>query len=143
MALQSNHKDLLAKRLKQELSLLAPELSAKTLADADSDPVIELKDGANVVALAAIKRRTFTGFNIVNEISASAGNGYPEHELWLAVKNDISFERLAKLTKATSSMGCSTWKFIKTVAAPALADITEANVSLEMPNDARVGHSGQ
>lgn len=142
MSLASNQKEQMAKRLKADLALLAPELAAASLQDSDSNPVIQLKDGSDVVALAAIKRRSFNGFNVVAELSASAGEGYPEHELWLAVIDTTTLARQTKLTKLCAEMGCSSMKLVVTEAAPALADLVDANVSLELPNSARLGSVG-
>jgi len=142
MALASNQSEQMAKRLKQELEKSAPELAAALKQDAAGAPVVELKDGATVVALMAIKRRTFSGFNIVNEISADAGNGYPEHELWLVVKDDTTLPRMAKLTKAATAIAASGLKLC-VEAAVDMADIgDETKVDLEMANDARLGFAG-
>jgi hypothetical protein len=142
MALASNQKEQMAKRLKQELELSATEYTIAAKQDADSDPVIEVKLSTTVVALIAIKRKTFTGFNIVNEISSSAGNGFPEHDMWLVVKDDLTLVGMAKITKAAAAIGCSTMK----IAVEASADLTdigdESKVVAQLPNTARYGFSG-
>lgn len=137
MALKSNQTEQMAKRLKQDLEKLAPEL--KVAAQAAS---LEIKDGEDVVARIALKRREFEGFNIIHELSSSAGQGYPEHELWLALKDDSSLERCAKLVKAACAAGASELKLVKTADAPAEADMVEANVAITLPNDARLGAIG-
>ncbi len=142
MALASNQKDQMAKRLKQELEKSAPELAAALKQDASGDPVVELKSGATVVALLAIKRRTFSGFNIVNEISAEAGNGYPEHEMWMVVKDDTTLPTMLKLSKAAAAIACSGIKLAVEASAD-MADIgDESKVDLEIANDARLGFAG-
>lgn len=144
MALASNQKEQLAKRLKQDIEKLAPELSVSALqAGADGQPKLEVKksDGSTL-AVVAIRRRTYKGFNVVAELSESAAEGLPEHECWLCIKSTASMVETAKLVKAAAALGCSSLKLISD-ASPAEADLTEENVAAEMPNDARVGHVGQ
>jgi len=138
MALKSNQTEQMAKRLKQDLEKLAPELKIAAAGSAS----ISVKDGEDVVALIKLKRRSFEGFNIVHELSESAGQGFAEHELWLALKDDTSLERCAKLVKAAAAAGASEMKLVKTAEAPAEADLIEANVAATIPNDARLGAVG-
>lgn len=139
MALASNQKEQMAKRLKQDLELLAPEFTA-SMADSST---VELKSGSTVIALLSIRQRSFSGFNVVAELSSSAAEGLPEHEMWLVVKDDQSLTTMAKLTKAAAAMACSSLK-IAVEAAVDAADVgDETKVDLEMPNDARVGFSGR
>lgn len=142
MSLRSNQTDQMAKILQQTLQKAAPEYSAISASDAAGNPMIRINDGTQDVALARLKRRTFEGFNITLELDASAGNGYPEHELWFALKNDQALAVCAKLTKAMATAGCSELKFITTAAAPVEADLIEANVIITLPNDARLGSVG-
>jgi hypothetical protein len=142
MALVSNQTQQMAKRLKSDLAALAPEFALSSTTDASGDPVVQVKNGATTIALMAIKRRTFAGFNIVNEISASAGNGFPEHEMWLVVKDDTTLAAMAKLTKAATTIACSGIKLLVEASAD-LTDIgDESKVVSEIPNDARLGFSG-
>lgn len=144
MALASNQKDQLAKRVKQEIEKLAPELTVSSVQNgADGQPELTVKSAGTVIALLAVRRRTYKGFNIVAEISESAAEGLPEHELWLAVDDSNTLVQNAKLLKAAFALGCSGLKLIVTVAAPVEADLVEANVSAELPNDARNGFVGQ
>lgn len=143
MALASNTKEQLAKRLKQDIEKLAPELSVSALQmAADGQPKLEVKDGATTLAVCAIKRRTYKGFNVVAELSESAAEGLPEHECWVALKSDASLAHTAKLVKAASALGCSVTKLVSS-AAPAEADLVDASVTVELPNDARNGQVGQ
>jgi hypothetical protein len=137
MALKSNHTDQMAKRLEQDLKLLAPELSIKLKADG----LIEIKKAAAVLALAKLKRMSFDGFNIVAELSGSAGEGFPEHQAWLVIKNDATLGEIAKLVKAVAAAGAAELKVVES-AAPAEADMVEANAT-SIPNDARLGAVGQ
>lgn len=144
MALASNQKEQLAKRVKQEIEKLAPELTVSSVqAGSDGQPELTVKSNGTVIALLAVRRRTYKGFNIVAEISESAAEGLPEHELWLAVDDSNTLVQNAKLLKASFALGCSGLKLIVTTAAPVEADLVEANVSAELPNDARNGFVGQ
>lgn len=142
MAMASNQSEQMAKRLKADLEKLAPEFAARMTATAANEPVVELKDGATVIALIAFKRRSFSGFNIVAELSSSAGEGYPEHECWLVVKDDQSLTTMAKLTKAATSASASSLKICVEASAD-IADIgDESKVDAEIGNDARLGATG-
>lgn len=142
MALANNTRDQLAKRLKQDIQLLAPEFTVAAGATAAGDPTLTVSNAAGVQALIAIKRRTYVGFNIVAELSASAAEGTPEHECWLDLNSTLAIEESAKLIKAAAGIGCSSMKILA-AAAPAEADLVEANVKADIPNDARVGYVGQ
>jgi hypothetical protein len=141
MALANNTRDQLAKRLKQDLQLLAPEFTVAVSACADGNPSLTLSNAAGVQAYIAIKRRTYVGFNIVAELSASAAEGTPEHECWLDLNTGLGLVEVVKLTKAAAGIGCSSLKVLSS-AAPADADLVDANVLADIPNDARVGYAG-
>lgn len=142
MSLRSNQTDQMAKRLKQDLEKAAPEYKCFVASDAAGNPMIRINDGSADVALARLKRRSFEGFNITLELSPEAGQGFPEHEMWIAMKNDASLERCAKLIKIASAQGCSELKFVPTVAAPVEADLVDANVTLTLPNSPLLGSIG-
>jgi hypothetical protein len=144
MALASNTKEQLAKRLKQDLQAAAPEMSVSALqAAADGQPLLEIRDASAVlIAIAQIKRKTYVGFNIVAELSASAAEGLPEHDLWLVIKNDQSQAVTAKLAAVAHRLGTASFKLCPS-AAPAEADAVDANVALELGNDPRHGAVGQ
>lgn len=144
MALASNTKEQLAKRLKQDLEKAAPELQVSALqAAADGQPKLEIKDASDaLIAIAQIKRKTFNGFNIVAELSSSAAEGLPEHECWLVLKDDQDQAMTAKLAILGHRLGCASFKLVAS-AAPAEGDAVEANVTLELGNDPRHGASGQ
>ena len=143
MALASNTKEQLAKRLKQDIEKLAPELSVSTLqAAADGQPKLEVKSGSTTVAVCAVKRRTYKGFNVVAELSESAAEGLPEHECWVVIKSDATLSQTAKLVKAASTLGCSVTKLVSSEE-PSESDLVDSSVTVELPNDARVGQVGQ
>lgn len=138
MALKSNQTHQMAQRLQDDLKRLAPDLTS-----ALSDNLITISDStSSVVAQILMQRRQFDGFNIAYELDSSAGQGFPEHQCYLAVISSMSLEHVVLLAKAVSAMGCSETNFIKTVAAPAPADLVDANVSAIIPNDARLGSIG-
>ncbi len=138
--MRTNQREQMAKRLKQDLEKLAPEFSVAP-STYNSEPLLSISDNTGVVALAWLKPRSFEGYNIVAELSSDAGQGYPETELWLDVINSTSLARMAKLVKAATHIGASSFKLL-TSAAPATADLVDANVVEELPNDPRIGASG-
>jgi hypothetical protein len=126
MALASNMKRQLARKLTDDMTALNP---AYTVAAQDT-------------AAMQIKRRAFIGFNIVAELSSSAGEGFPEHECWLVVKSTQDPLTVAQLMKAADLAGCSVVKFGEVTAAPALADLIDANIVAEIANNPRMGQTG-
>lgn len=143
MALATNQKEQMAKRLQADAQILAPEFAVSSTTDANGNPVVLFKSGATVIAEMAIVPRSFNGFQIVAELSSSAAQGLPENEMWLVVKNDQSLATMAKLTKLALSASCSGMK-VEVEASVDLSDIgDETKVVLEMPNDARNGFSGR
>ena len=143
MALSSNQKEQLAKRLKADYELrslgLTVELGAHSVS---GDPLLTLKVGATVVALCLISRRSFVGFNVVAELSSSAAEGLPEHIAYLLQLNSNSQLLTAELAMVAKQLGTSSIK-LGFKAAPVEADLTDANVAGEFANDARNGASGQ
>lgn len=141
MALRSNATDQMAKRLKQDVQLLAPALTVSLAADANGNPYVQVSNGATSVAIIGLSRRHFQGYNIVAELSPSAGEGFPEHQAVLAVKSDTTPSTMALLTKAAMSAQASELAIVETVAAPVLADLAAAATAI-IPNDARLGSVG-
>jgi len=135
--MKSNQSEQMAKRLKSELQALAPELTCTIL-----DSEVTVFDGATVIALIKLARRTFDGFNIAYELSSEVGQGFPEHDCWFAVKSDITRSRFARVSKAVFAVGCSEVKLIETSASPAESDLADANVVVVIPNDGRIGSIG-
>jgi len=96
MALATNQRLQMAKRLQQSLQALAAEYTATLTADASGNPVVTLADPANSGALVAVLDLTpkqYNGFNIVNELSASAGQGYPESDLYLVMLDNAPVDK--------------------------------------------------
>jgi hypothetical protein len=141
MALRSNQTDQMAKFLQQSLQFLAPELAITASADASNNPLLSVSLAGSAIALIRLNRRTFDGFNIVAELDATAGMGFPEHECWLAIISSASFIEVAKLTKACAGAGASVVKFVTTSSAPAQSDLVFANAT-DIPNDPRLGSVG-
>jgi len=135
-------------RLIADMNMLAAgDLAAAPAYLSDGTPAATIKSAAgDTIALIALKRRTFAGagFNIVNDISASAGEGYPETECWVDMNSDntkATLARHAKIFKLATAMGCSVMKVLSS-AAPVEADLVDANVQAEIANDARLGQVG-
>lgn len=142
MALASNTKEQLAKRLKADIELRDSSLTVVSDVSSAGDPVLTIKSGATVVGLCMISRRSFAGFNVVAELSSSAAEGLPEHVAFLLQLNTNSQLLTAKLAMVVKQLGTSSVQ-LGFKAAPVIADLVAANVSEEIPNDSRVGAAGQ
>ena len=142
MALASNVRDQLAKRLKADIELRDASLVATIGASAGGDPLLTIKSGATVVALCLISRFTYSGFNVVAELSSSAAEGLPEHSAYLMQLNTNSQLLTAKLAMVVKMIGTASVK-LGFSAAPVEGDLIAANVAEEFPNDARSGAAGQ
>lgn len=141
MALANNQRHQMAKRLNADIPKLEATYTA-SLVDYNGDPEVIVKDSsAVVVARILLKQRSFSGFNVVAELSSSAAEGLPEHECWLDMKDSLTFDKIAKLVKACDQVGASSLKILSS-AAPAEADLIDANVLAEIPNNARLGATG-
>lgn len=136
--LKSNETEQMIKRLKADLKIIAADLSSES--DSES---ITLKSSGTAVAVIVLKRRSFEGFNILNELSSEVGQGFPEHEAYVVLKADAALAVIAKVVKATAAIGCSSMKIAQTSAAPAKADAVDANVVAELAADARLGAVGR
>lgn len=141
MSLASNVKEQLAKRLKADIEL-REGFTVAMGAMASGDPMLTISSGATVIAVAAISRRTYSGFNVVAELSSSAAEGLPEHICWMMIKDNQSQLVTSKLAMLAGKMGCSSVK-LGFVAAPAEASLADASVAAEIVNDARLGAVGQ
>lgn len=143
MALASNTKEQLAKRLKADIELRDASLTVVSEVAASGDPVLTIKSGATVVGLCQISRRSFSGFNVVAELSSSAAEGLPEHVAYLLQLNTNTQLLTAKLAVVVKQLGTSSVK-LGFKAAPVIADmVDDTYVSEEIPNDSRAGASGQ
>jgi len=149
MARQSNQKDQLTRRLKQMCKRFLSDYTvgdlALTGAGFAQQGVTVTSSGGVLLALLAVKQRSFSGFNVVAELSSSAGEGLPEHELWVCEDSDASGMTnifLARLMAVASKLGCSSIKFIDSTSTPAESVLTEANVDVEIPNSDQLGAVG-
>jgi hypothetical protein len=142
MALASNMKRQLARKLTDDMTALNPAYTVAAQDTAAGDPSLLISTGGVAIAAMQIKRRAFIGFNIVAELSSSAGEGFPEHECWLVVKSTQDPLTVAQLMKAADLAGCSVVKFGEVTAAPALADLIDANIVAEIANNPRMGQTG-
>jgi len=139
MALKSNQTEQMAKRLKSEIEKLAPEFKVE-----NSGTLLTVKEDGAAVSFIKLQRRSFDGFNIAYELSESAGQGFPEHECFVAFKDDFAHEKFAKIVKCAASAGCSEMKLCKVPAASTLdaSSAAESSVTATIPNDARIGSVG-
>ena len=138
MALKSNTREQLAKRLAEDLRQISPELAQVRSVDSAGNPVVQLAGKFWLV----VRQRSFNGFQVVAELSSSAAEGLPEHELWLVANSTTAdIIEMAKVMKAAAQLGCSSIKVVSKAGAT-LADAIEAEVDAELPNT-RIGASGQ
>lgn len=137
--LKSNETEQMIKHLQADLKLIAAEFSIEK----PSENALVIKSGAEAKACIVLKRRSFSGFNILNELSSEVGQGFPEHEAFVVFKADASLAAIAKIVKATAAIGCSSMKICQTAAAPSEADASDANLVAELANDARLGAVGR
>lgn len=142
MALASNTREQLAKRLKADLQLRDPSLTVDSGLSAAGDPLLTVKNGATVEMTVLISRRSYNGFNVVAELSQSAAEGLPEHVCYAQILNTLGQLKTAKYAMFVKQLGTSSMK-LSFDAAPAEANMTDANVAEEIANDARVGAVGQ
>lgn len=140
MALANNTRFQLAQRLTQNLKSLNPDCTIAQSTDG-IDPALAISDTSGVIAVAVIRQKTFIGLNIVAEISSSAGEGTPEHDLFLAMLPTTSPSRASKLSKAASLLGTASLKIVED-ATPLAAHCVDANVTAEIPNSAEFGSVG-
>jgi len=137
--LKSNETEQMVKRLQADLKIIAADLSIEK----PSENALVIKAGADVKCAVVLKRREFSGYNILNELSSEVGQGFPEHEAFVVFKADATLVQIAKIVKAVAAIGCSSMKICQVVTAPTVADATDANVQAELGNDARLGAVGR
>lgn len=148
MALATNTKDQLAKRLQADIQLREPTYtvdSSTQVTAVPGDPLLTVKDaGASKIAIIAIDRRTFSGFQVVAELSSSAAEGLPEHVAYMLIDTAQSQTVVSKMVMYLGHIGFSSVK-VGFVASGSLteANLTDANVAFELANDPRYGASGQ
>lgn len=149
MALATNARQQMARRLQQSLQLTCPEYQCSLSSDASGNPALQLQDPANDMANVAIldlAPKSFSGFNLVAELSPSSAVGLPETDLYLVILDSLKLDKMAKLMKAADRVGAASLKLCIMPSAThpvlSIADASDANLSIELPNDAQVGFSG-
>ena len=143
MALASNHKEQLAKRLKADLEIRNPSLTVDLSVRSSGAPLLTVKSGATIVSVVSVVQRSFSGFNVVAELSSSAAEGLPEHVVNMLQLSTNSQLLTSKLTLTAFSLGASSLN-IGFKSSPVESDLdTASNFSEEIPNSARYGASGQ
>ena len=142
MALMNNMREQLAKRLAADIPLRVPSMVVAQSVMASGDPMLTISVSGTAIAVAAITRRTYNGFNVVAELSASAAEGLPEHFCWMMIKDNQTQLVTAELAMIAKQLGTSAVK-LGFVASPAEGSLVDASVSVEFANDARLGAVGQ
>jgi len=145
MARQSNYKEQLFRKFKRSMSQLAPSFTLVDSRLSDNSPAATIKIGATAVAYAAIQPLALVGFNVVAELSTSAGEGFPEHSFLLYFDTDASGmdEAQAGLLAAIArDSGCSSLKIYSNTSAPAAAAVIDGNLKYELSASAEAGSVG-
>ncbi len=144
MALASNTRFQLAQRFQADLQIREPLFTIDLSIRASGDPLLTIKNSSGtVVAVSQVRRRSFSGFNVVAELSNSAAEGLPEHVIDMLQLNSNSQLLTSMLSLTAYSMGASSIN-LGFKAAPAESDLdTASNFSQEIVNSARYGAAGQ
>jgi hypothetical protein len=137
VALPSNLKQQIAKRLADAIQRLDGDMKATAVADS----TLKVEKAGATLAVITLKTRSFHGYNIVAELSSSAGEGQPETELFIELNSANGIADNAKLIKLASAAQCSCMKVLES-AAPAEANAVDANVLAEIPNSPYLGAVG-
>lgn len=131
--------------LVRSLQRLAPSFTLAQTSLSDGSPALEIRSGATLIALAAIQPRSFSGFNIVGDISSSAGEGTPESVAKLYVDTDASGATRsveALLFSLVAKVGCSATELYEGTAAPAEAALIPSNLQQTLAGSAEMGFTG-
>jgi len=151
MALANNQRYQLAERLQADLQLTngmtvtSSQTTGTNYAGAVGDPLLLVADSAGTnVALIWITQRTFNAFNVVAELSQSAAVGLPEHICYQLTNSGGSQIDTTLVAAIVKRLGTSSVQYgFVAVGSLTEANLTLANVTFELPNDSRLGASGQ
>lgn len=145
MSLSTNSRQQMIKRIKQDIKFSMPAVVTTDAPQANGEPGIMLSIAGVNVSHIALSPRSFNGFQVVAELSSSAAEGFPETDLYLQLDTDaagMNHNVAAQIVHNASKLGCSMIKMIASTASPAAANAIDANVTAEIPNDARLGAVG-
>lgn len=154
MALANNQRYQLAERLQADLQLTNSYQVVRTVtqgtgsvsagAPVAGDPLLSVSSaGGTLLALIAIDQRTFNSFNVVAELSQSAAVGLPEHICYVIVNSAASQLDTSLISAIAKRLGTSSMKLsFQSVGNLIEANMTDANIAYELPNDSRNGASG-
>lgn len=149
MALASNTKEQLAKRLKADLQVRFPTYTVNVSSAAGGqvptagDPLLTIINASSVtVAVVAIDRLSYNGFNVVAELSSSAAEGLPEHVMNALVLSSAGQLVTAQLFMAFKELSTASIRF-GFGATVNETNLSTANLVNEWANTARYGQSGQ
>jgi hypothetical protein len=142
MALATNTLLQIQKKLQAILVARFPGYVVSPSVDANGNPALILNDGSADRAAMAIVQRSYNGFNVVAELSASAAVGLPETVIMLAIRSDATQVLTADIAMSVKEMGTSSMTFAFPAAATVAAAIDPAQQVQEWVNDAFLGASG-
>lgn len=149
MALASNTRYQLSNRLKADLLLrfpgytVAQSIAAGTgLVDSGDYLLALTNSSATIVALLAVSRRHYSGFNVVAELSSSAAEGLPEHIVYSLVLTTAGQLVTSQVMMTAAQMGASSIVFGFNATMTEVT-MSATNMPNEYVNSARSGASGQ
>lgn len=143
MPLANNQREQLVKRLEADIKLREPSFTITKDIGAAGEVILLVDSGSGIDAAFTVSKRSFDGFNVVAELSASAAEGLPEHITWVAVDTGATQILSMKYMQMAVDAGASSVKvaFEATIDKDSVLD--ESLVSAELPANARTGASGQ
>jgi len=146
MARAYNVKYQLMTRFQRFMQVLAPSYQLVNDTLADGSPAVYINDSNGApLGYAAIDPRSFSGFNIVAEISQSAGEGTPEHIFMLYFQTNaasIGYDVTGLITALAARIGCSSTQIYLNTTVPSSAVLIPANLKQDIPASAEDGASG-
>ena len=142
MPLANNQRDQLGDRLEADIKLREPGFTVTRATGATGEPILLVDSGSGVDAAFCISKRTFSGFNVVAELSSSAAEGLPEHICWVAVDTGASQILSMKYMQMAVDAGCSSVKVAFEATIDSASVLDETLVAAELPANARTGASG-
>lgn len=145
MSRPNNSSQQLMKRFKRSMQRLAP---AYTLVDgtlANGNPAVTIKSGATVIAYCAVDTMSFSGFNIVGDLSSAVGEGTPEHVFKAYFDTDASGMNRdveALFVALAARLGCAVTEVYENTSAAAEAALIAANLKQSIPASDETGAVG-
>jgi hypothetical protein len=145
MARPSQQKFRLMKVFKRAMANLAGSYTLTDTTLADGSPAVLIASGGTTFGLAAIQQKSYSGFNIVGDISTSAGEGNPEHNFKLHFKSNASpatIDATSLVSILAARTGCAACQIYLSTNTPAEAELTDANLKQTIAVSSEMGQIG-